>query len=218
MSNTGSTPNQTAASAAWMRSVSRIFASAKSSRRTTVRRLLGSIGLGVAIAFSSCAFADIDPPAYGCGWQGGFSPSRGGMDLVIGLIDSAQAGQTVEVAAYEFTSRRMARALHAALRRDVAVRIAVDARENVGKPYSVAYQFIDVPGAEIRYEDHWPIFHEKVTLVRALNAVEEGSMNYTDAGDTKNRENANLLTSCPAAVKKYGADFDDFWAQGTPLH
>jgi phosphatidylserine/phosphatidylglycerophosphate/cardiolipin synthase-like enzyme len=193
------------------------FASAKFSRLATVRRCFGAIGITAAMVFSTCAFADIDPPAYGCGWQGGFSPNRGGMDLVIGLIDSARPGQTVEVAAYAFTSRRMASALHAALRRGVAVRIAVDARENVGKPYSVAYQFVDVPGAEVRYEDHWPIFHEKVTLVRGLNAVEEGSMNYTDAGDTKNRENANLLTTCPAAVKKYGADFDDFWAQGTPL-
>jgi phosphatidylserine/phosphatidylglycerophosphate/cardiolipin synthase-like enzyme len=111
----------------------------------------------------------------------------------------------------------MARALHAALHRGVAVRIAVDARENVDKPYSIAYQFVNEAGAEVRYEDHWPIFHEKVTLVRALNAVEEGSMNYTDAGDTKNRENVNLITDCPAAVASYGSDFDEIWAQGTSL-
>jgi len=155
--------------------------------------------------------------SHSCNLQFGFSPNRGGMDLVIALIDAVGHGQTIEIEAYEFTSRRMARALHAALARGAKVRIAVDARENVGKSYSVAYQFVGVPGAEVRYEDHWPIFHEKVTLVRALNAVEEGSMNYTDAGDTRNRENANLLTACPSAVQAYGADFDDVWSQGTPL-
>ena len=195
------------------------FASAKSGGVTRSVRCFMSAAVAATIALagpvSASAAAQLQPQA--CPVQFGFSPNRGGMDLVIGLIDAAQRGQMVEVAAYEFTSRRMARALHAALRRGAMLHLAVDAKENVGKPYSVAYQFVGVPGAEVRYEDHWPIFHEKVTMVRALNAVEEGSMNYTDSGDTRNRENANLLTQCPSAVQAYGADFDDFWTQGTPL-
>lgn len=158
------------------------------------------------------------PAVKGCELRFGFSPNRGGMDLVIGLINAAgDARQPIDVAAYAFTSHRMARALHRALANGSTVRIAVDAKENVGKPYSVAYEFVGVPGAEVRYEDHWPAFHEKVTLVRGLNALEEGSMNYSDYGDTRNRENANLITKCPAGVRQYGKDFDDLWQQGTPL-
>jgi len=85
----------------------------------------------------------------------------------------------------------------------------------VGKPYTPTYQCVGRQGAEVRYEDRWPIFHEKVTLVRALNAVEEGSMNYTDAGDSRNTENANLLT-CEAAARAYASDFDDVWPLGVP--
>lgn len=153
--------------------------------------------------------------AKGCDVRVGFSPHRGGMDLVIALINAAGPGQEVDVDAYEFTSHRMVHALRAALSRHATLKLAVDATENVGKPYSMAYQFVGVPGAEVRYEDHWPVFHEKVTLVRSLDAVEEGSMNYTDRGDTKNRENANLMTRCAGAAQAYKDDFDDLWAQGT---
>jgi hypothetical protein len=155
--------------------------------------------------------------ATGCDVATGFSPRRGGMDLVIGLIDSAGPGQEIDVDAYEFTSHRMVRALKGALARHATLKLAVDAKENVGKTYSAAYEFVGVPDADVRYESNWPIFHEKVTLVRALGAVEEGSMNYTDPGDNRNRENANLITRCPGTVQAYADDFDDLWAQGTPL-
>jgi phosphatidylserine/phosphatidylglycerophosphate/cardiolipin synthase-like enzyme len=151
----------------------------------------------------------------GCVPEVGFSPRGGAMDLVIELIDATPPGEQIDVAAYEFTSRRMAQALHAALARGVRLRLAVDAQVNVGKRYSRAYDFVGVPGAEVRYEDRWPIFHEKVTIVG--NAVEEGSMNYTDAGDSRNRENANLFRDCAAVAGHYHADFEYVWAQGTPL-
>jgi phosphatidylserine/phosphatidylglycerophosphate/cardiolipin synthase-like enzyme len=186
---------------------------------------IGLLTTAIALSSGSMAWASHlpeprpieSPRTSGCELQFGFSPNQGAMDLVIKLIDSASRGQRIEVEAYEFTSHRMAHALHAALDRGATVRIAVDARENVGKAYSVAYQFVGAAGAEVRYEDHWPVFHDKVTLVRALSAVEEGSMNYTFAGDTKNRENATLMTNCPSAAQAYGADFDNLWAQGTPL-
>jgi len=153
----------------------------------------------------------------GCTPLVGFSPSHGAMDLVIKLIDSTTQGQEIDISAYEFASRRIAAALHTALNRGVTLKLAVDAGVNVGKRYSRAYEFLNTPGAEVRYEDRWPIFHEKVVLVPALNALEEGSMNFTDAGDTKNHENANLFPNCQAVVEQYEANFDDIWRQGTPL-
>jgi phosphatidylserine/phosphatidylglycerophosphate/cardiolipin synthase-like enzyme len=176
------------------------------------KKFLVSSLASLSLIVPGMAYAQV----YSCGLEVGFSPGRGGMDLVLKLIDATQPGQEIDVEAYEFTSRRMARALHAALDRGATLKLAVDARENVGKPYSLAYQFVGRQGAEVRYEDRWPIFHEKVTLVRALNAVEEGSMNYTDAGDSRNRENANLLT-CEAAARAYASDFDDVWPLGVPL-
>lgn len=159
------------------------------------------------------------PAATGCEIRFGFSPNRGGMDLAIGLIEAAGAAhQAIDIEAYDFNSHRMARALHAAIAKGSTVRIAIDAKENIGQPYTVAYEFVGVPGVEVRYENRWPAFHEKVTLVRGLNAVEEGSMNYSQYGDTRNRENANLVSNCPAEAQRYGADFDEAWAQGIPLN
>ncbi|KLU26549.1 hypothetical protein EOS_08975 [Caballeronia mineralivorans PML1(12)] len=48
------------------------------------------------------------PSAHACYLQFGFSPNRGAMDLVIKLIDSTSRGQTIDIEAYEFTSKRMA--------------------------------------------------------------------------------------------------------------
>jgi phosphatidylserine/phosphatidylglycerophosphate/cardiolipin synthase-like enzyme len=110
----------------------------------------------------------------------------------------------------------IANAVRAALARGVVVRIAVDAKENVGRRNSIAYELASA-GAQVRYIDTYPIMHDKIEISDADN-VETGSLNYTAAADLHNRENALVIWHNPQLAAVYEADFEDLWSLGHPLH
>lgn len=172
----------------------------------------------LASALSAHAYPNLQStvPSQACRVQAGFSPRMGAMDLVVNLIDAAPAGQQLDVAAYEFTNHRMGAALEAAVRRGVHVRIAVDATENEGKSYSIAYRMA-AAGAEVRFEHDWPVFHDKYVIVPSIGGLETGSLNYTAKGENQNRENALVMTGCFPLAQTYERDFEDLWPHGTPI-
>ncbi|WP_321820835.1 MULTISPECIES: phospholipase D family protein [unclassified Burkholderia] len=143
----------------------------------------------------------------------GFSPSGHAMDLEIKAINSAR--RTLDIAAYEFTSKRVSNAVRAAIARGVRVRVACDAKENVGRRNSIAYPLAAV-GAQVRFVDAYPIMHDKLTLVDRIT-VETGSLNYTAAADLRNRENALVIWNNPQLAGVYEQDFEDLFSRGHPL-
>ncbi len=69
----------------------------------------------------------------------GFSPSDGrpALEIVLGAINNA--GQSIDVAAYSFTSKPVATALAGANRRGVAVRVVADEKANSDRYTAVTY-------------------------------------------------------------------------------
>jgi len=140
-----------------------------------------------------------------------FSPG-GASDLVLNTIKSAQ--REIDMAAYEFTSTKIANALIDAHKRGVRVSVVVDTQENRGKGYSKIY-VLARHGVEIRLNAHYAIQHNKFCVVDDTT-VETGSFNYTRAAEVDNAENAVVIHDAKLAGL-YHQEFTRLWQEADPL-
>ena len=140
-----------------------------------------------------------------------FSPDQGATDLIVRTIDGAHV--SVEVAAYQFTSRPIAAALVAACNRHVAVRVVADARQASNR------WLIDTLGRScvtLRINDRYNILHDKFIVVDSAT-VETGSFNFTRAAETHNAENVLVIHDAPApVVQGYAAQWQKLWDEAEP--
>jgi len=111
----------------------------------------------------------------------GFSPHGQAIDLVLQAIEAAN--QTIEVAAYNFTSPKIAFALAEAERRGVKVRILLDKKSNAREhPSTDTVLAVHIP---VRLNGHYMIIDRSI--------VETGSFNYTASAEKRNAENALII-------------------------
>ncbi|WP_064519359.1 phospholipase D-like domain-containing protein, partial [Buttiauxella gaviniae] len=87
----------------------------------------------------------------------GFSPGSTATASVLSVINSSR--RSLDVAAYQFTSRPVAEALLAAQRQGVNVRVLADAKDNGGK-YS-AVTWLQRQGVPVRLNGQYAIQHNK---------------------------------------------------------
>lgn len=131
--------------------------------------------------------------------------------LGLALVLSAQAGeqaafspggarQTIEVAAYSFTSKPIATALAQAAKRGVKVWVVADQKANGGR-YS-AVTFLANQGVPVRLDGHYAIMHNKFMVVDGVT-VETGSFNYTAAAAEHNAENVLVVSPDKALADIY---------------
>lgn len=116
----------------------------------------------------------------------GFSPGESAQRLILNLI--AGAGKTLDVAAYEFTSRPVAQALISQSQRGVAVRT----------------------------DDRYSIMHNKFIVADGVN-TETGSFNYTSSAEKRNAENALAVFDNKAVAAEYNAEFERLWNESAPV-
>ena len=127
-------------------------------------------------------------PSYPTAVEVYFSPSGGCTEAVVREIDAANA--TVIIQAYSFTSAPIAKALVAAHKRGVDVRVILDKSQRTEK-YSSA-DFVAHAGIPTWIDAQHAIAHNKVIVIDG-ETVLTGSFNFTKAAEEHNAE--NLLVS-----------------------
>jgi phosphatidylserine/phosphatidylglycerophosphate/cardiolipin synthase-like enzyme len=144
-----------------------------------------------------------------------FSPEGGALDLVLKTIDSAPS--SLRLSGYAFTSPEIVRALLAAKRRGVDVRVVVDYKENTSFDRSgkarAALNLLVNAGIPTRTIHVYPIFHEKFIVVDD-KTVEAGSFNYTAAASFRNSEDVLVIWDDSALAAIYLAHWQDRFDQG----
>lgn len=118
-----------------------------------------------------------------------FSPGGHCVDLVVAQL--ALAKHTVRVLAYGFSSVPIARALVAAHRRGVDVRLVLDRSNRTGR-YSAA-TYVEHAGVPVAIDSAEPIQHNKVLVIDGETVI-QGSYNLTGQAE-RNGENMLVLRS-----------------------
>ncbi|TDN48088.1 phospholipase D family protein [Scandinavium goeteborgense] len=144
----------------------------------------------------------------------GFSPSSNhdALNVVLNTINDAK--KSIDVAAYVFTSKPVARALVEAKGKGIFVRVVADEKSNKNKYTAVTY--LANHGIPVRLNNRYSIMHNK-TIVADGHTVQTGSFNYTSSADKSNAENAIAIKNVPELASQYEAEFNRLWDESTPL-
>ncbi|ADP10183.1 MULTISPECIES: phospholipase D family protein [Erwinia] len=140
----------------------------------------------------------------------GFSPSAGQAALQIVLSTINGAEQSIDIAAYSFTSHPIAAALIAAQNRGVSVRLVADAKANNDKYTAVT--FLTNQDVPVRLNAQYIFMHNKFMVIDS-NTVQTGSFNYTSNAAKRNAENVLLVRNAPALAAMYQQEFNRLWSE-----
>lgn len=143
----------------------------------------------------------------------GFSPEGSAHKLVLEVIDNAQ--HSIQMMAYAFSASDIARALVAAQKRGVEVRVVIDKKRNEGKSSQKVMRYVTQNGVALRTNDHYNIHHDKAIIVDG-RIVETGSFNFAPSAETSNSENVIVIREMPDVVQKYLAHWQSRWDLGVP--
>ena len=130
-----------------------------------------------------------------------FSPQGGALDAVIETVENAR--ETIDLEAFHFSNKRLAKALIRAKDRGVRLRVVLD-KENRGKANSKAGA-----GIPVRIDARHRTAHNKVILIDCKTVV-TGSLNFNGHADRENAENTLILTS-EKLTELYRRDFEKHW-------
>lgn len=134
-----------------------------------------------------------------------FSP--GSSDEIVSLIRSAQ--KSIDVEMYVFTDPALARELSDASARGVSVRVILESRVTASNLDTIAAA-LSAGGAQVRWASpSFQLTHAKMMVVDGKRVL-VGSINFSKAAQTKNREAAVILQG--DAVAAYEDIFEKDWA------
>jgi len=179
--------------------------------------------LAVALAFpaaAAIAFTAGDAPpmlAAQGSLQAAFTPGDDVEGLVVKVI--AAARRQVLVQAYLLTSKKIARALVAAHRDGIDVRVLVDAGQLAKGRWSSAVSGLAAAGIPVGLETRYRNAHNKIVVTDAGTpdaAVLTGSFNFTWTAQHKNAENILIARKNPPLAARYAANWERHWQDATP--
>lgn len=133
-----------------------------------------------------------------------FSPGGGCTDALVNAVETAEA--SVYVQAAQFTSEPIARALVAAHKRGVDVRVVVDLNKNEDKDSQVK-RFAKA-GVPVFADAKHNTAHNKLMIVDHRLVV-TGSFNYSTESESENAENLVFLDGKAKLVAAYEANFKE---------
>ena len=136
----------------------------------------------------------------------GFSPKDGITQMISSEIEKAK--ESIDVAAYSFTSKKIALKLIDAKDRNVKVRVVLDKSQRKAKG-SVAQRLIQ-EGVDVRFNEKYKIQHNKYMIIDQKH-VECGSFNFTKSAEHYNAENAIIIQNSPEFAKVYTQNFRKLW-------
>ncbi len=136
-----------------------------------------------------------------------FSPQDNTMNSkLIKLIEDAR--ERVDVAMFYLTHNDMSRALAAAARRGITVRVILDAT-GASNGYS-KHDYLRDNGVLLKVESWGGKMHAKAALIDGDRLV-VGSMNWTKSGNAWNDENTLIIRS-PRHARQFQTFYDSLWA------
>jgi len=148
----------------------------------------------------------------------GFSPEGTSEGVVLRALHEASEGdgeRTLLVAAYEFTSIPIARAVVAAKDSGARVAVVVDPTENQKRASQV--RFLVEHGVPVREDHQRAMLHDKFFVVNG-STLELGSFNYTRAAASdQHAENAVVLRHVPDEAACYIAHWKRLWDESTAV-
>lgn len=174
-------------------------------QRLKKRNFLFKAALVAAVLYGASA-----PSLFAASAQVGFSPEGTAQQLVINVIGSAK--DNIRMMAYSFTAPDIMKALIAAKRRGVDVKIVVDENGNTGRASRAAMNLVTNAGIPLRVNSNYKIQHDKVIIVDGRH-VETGSFNYTASAEKYNSENAIVMWDAPELAGQYLKHWQSRWNQ-----
>jgi len=140
-----------------------------------------------------------------------FSPNGGCTQAVVESLDGAK--KSVLVQAYSFTSAPIAKALVAAKKRGVDVRVILDKSQRTER-YSGA-SFLANEGVPVSIDAAHRIAHNKVMVIDGQQVI-TGSFNFTKSAEEGNAENVLLILHAPELAARYTANWKEHLAHAAP--
>lgn len=137
-----------------------------------------------------------------------FSPEGSAQRMVLSVIDEAQ--NSIRLMGYSFTSPPVVRALIAAQRRGVDVKVVLYDKANQNRASMAAMNLLMNSGVAVRTVDAYKAMHDKMMIVDGMT-TETGSFNFSRAADRSNSENVVVLKDMPAVDKTYLAHWQSRW-------
>ena len=117
-----------------------------------------------------------------------FSPGGGATDEIIKAIGSAK--KSIQVQAYEFTSKPIAMALINAQKGGVDVRVILD-KSNLQERNSMGPE-LTAAGIPVRLDHGFHIAHNKIMIIDTATVI-TGSFNFTASAEKYNGENLEIF-------------------------
>jgi len=142
----------------------------------------------------------------------GFSTGGTALNLILQFAGSAR--QSVNMAAYDFTSRPVAQVLSSSVARGVAVCLVDDEKKSRDRWSLVSA--LACAGVQVRVNGIYSTMHKKF-IVADESAVETGSFNYTSSAEKRNAENALVITGEPETARQYQTEFNRLWNESSPV-
>ncbi len=139
-----------------------------------------------------------------------FSPRGDCEKSVIGAI--ANAKLDINVAAYSFSNKNIAKALYKATQRGIIVKVLLD-KSQVKAHYSMANN-LQINGLEVRIDRRETIMHMKTMQIDGRYTI-VGSFNFTAAAQNRNAEIIALIDS-RAVTAKVNKNWWLHWSHSKP--
>ena len=147
------------------------------------------------------------PPGHGAPSRACFSPGDDCLNRVISRLQAAD--KSADVCVFTITDNRISRALDAAHRRGVSVRIITDN----DKANDLGSDIAQLAGAGVPVKvDRTPYhMHHKFAIIDGAYLL-NGSYNWTRSAADQNEENL-VETGETALIAQFQAKFDELWAK-----
>jgi phosphatidylserine/phosphatidylglycerophosphate/cardiolipin synthase-like enzyme len=154
-------------------------------------------------------------------------PARGTVEALFTPWDDAEgallraigaARGDIHVQAFLFTSRTLGRALLAAQRRGIRVRVLAD-RGMVEQGANSRIPELAAAGIEVSVETRYASAHNKILLIDAESThpvIITGSYNFTFSAQARNAENLLILRDHPELARRYLANWRRHRAEAIP--
>jgi len=139
-----------------------------------------------------------------------FSPHGGCEATIVNSITAAKL--QIDVAAYSFSSKPIARALYAATKRGVAVRVLLDRKQPTAH-YSMAND-LQINGLSVRIDRKEPLMHMKTMILDGETLI-LGSYNFSAAAENRNAEIIAIII-CQKTAAKAAANWLIHWNHSIP--
>lgn len=135
-----------------------------------------------------------------------FSPGGGITTMIVQNIDKAT--KSIEVQAYSFTSVDIAKALAAAHKRGVQVRVILDKSQETEKYSSLT--FLQNAGIAVHVDRDFQIAHSKIMIIDGVDVI-TGSFNFTKSAEQANAENCLVIHGNQALADQYIPNWQWRW-------